>query len=86
MCGTDAFTSHWALRFSTTTRPSLSTVGPALFADGDGTFGVGTGVITPGVAPGTAERPAYGVASRQRWSVSLLSSYVSQVPSPSGRT
>lgn len=39
------FTSHWALRFSTTTRPRLTVVGPCLSANGDGTFGVGTGFI-----------------------------------------
>ncbi|MFD8733093.1 DUF6193 family natural product biosynthesis protein [Streptomyces sp. NPDC059611] len=40
------FTSHWALRFSTTTRPRLTGVGPCLTAGGDGMYGVGTGFIT----------------------------------------
>lgn len=40
------FTSHWALRFSSTTRPGLTIVGPSLSADSDGTFGVGRGFIT----------------------------------------
>ncbi|MFI8093580.1 DUF6193 family natural product biosynthesis protein [Streptomyces sp. NPDC086080] len=35
------FTSHWALRFSTTTRPRLTVVGPWLAAHSDGTYGVG---------------------------------------------
>ncbi|MEV4504596.1 DUF6193 family natural product biosynthesis protein [Streptomyces klenkii] len=34
------FTSHWALRFSTTTRPRLTVVGPCLMANSDGTYGV----------------------------------------------
>ncbi|MER5639141.1 DUF6193 family natural product biosynthesis protein [Kitasatospora sp. NPDC002227] len=37
------FTSHWALRFSTTTRPRLTAVGPCLMANSDGTYGVGRG-------------------------------------------
>ncbi|MFJ9818627.1 DUF6193 family natural product biosynthesis protein [Streptomyces sp. NPDC101151] len=41
------FTSHWALRFSTTTRPSLTLGSPCLTAGGDGTYGVGNGFITP---------------------------------------
>jgi hypothetical protein len=41
------FTSHWALRFSTTTRPNLTVVGPCLTAGSDGTYGVGRGFITP---------------------------------------
>ncbi|WP_328315499.1 DUF6193 family natural product biosynthesis protein [Streptomyces sp. NBC_00388] len=42
------FTSHWALRFSTTTRPALlKPTGPCLTADSDGTYGVGTGFLTP---------------------------------------
>ncbi|MFI8943192.1 DUF6193 family natural product biosynthesis protein [Streptomyces syringium] len=35
------FTSHWALRFSTTTRPRLTVVGPCLIANSDGTYVVG---------------------------------------------
>ncbi|GLF95315.1 DUF6193 family natural product biosynthesis protein [Streptomyces yaizuensis] len=34
------FTSHWSLRFSTATRPSLAIVGPCLTAYGEGTYGV----------------------------------------------
>ncbi|WP_030761882.1 MULTISPECIES: DUF6193 family natural product biosynthesis protein [unclassified Streptomyces] len=41
------FTSHWALRFSSTTRPSLTLGSPCLSAGSDGTYGVGTGFITP---------------------------------------
>ncbi|WP_234392143.1 DUF6193 family natural product biosynthesis protein [Streptomyces sp. WM6378] len=41
------FTSHWALRFSTTTRPDLNPTGPCLTANSDGTFGVGRGFLTP---------------------------------------
>ncbi|MGC4950733.1 DUF6193 family natural product biosynthesis protein [Streptomyces sp. DT224] len=40
------FTSHWALRFSTTTRPHLIVVGPCLVATGKGAFGVGRGIVT----------------------------------------
>ena len=40
------FTSHWALRFSTTTRPDLTVVGPSLAANSDGTYGVGMGLTT----------------------------------------
>ncbi|MFD7337865.1 DUF6193 family natural product biosynthesis protein [Streptomyces violascens] len=41
------FTSHWALRFSTTTRPNLTVVGLCLTAGSDGTYGVGRGFVTP---------------------------------------
>ncbi|MER5472793.1 DUF6193 family natural product biosynthesis protein [Streptomyces sp. NPDC002685] len=41
------FTIHWALRFSTTTRPDLNPTGPCLTANGDGTFGVGRSFLTP---------------------------------------
>ncbi|MER5747974.1 DUF6193 family natural product biosynthesis protein [Streptomyces sp. NPDC002225] len=41
------FTSHWALRFSATTRPDLTVVGPCLTAGSDGTYGLGRGFITP---------------------------------------
>ncbi len=41
------FTSHWALRFSTTTRPDLNPTGPCLTANSDATFGVGSGLLTP---------------------------------------
>ncbi|MGW6574637.1 DUF6193 family natural product biosynthesis protein [Streptomyces sp. NPDC054945] len=57
------FTSHWALRFSSTTRPSLTLGGPCLSAGGDGTYGVGTGFITPnlGVFATAAEAAALAV-------------------------
>ncbi|NEC09660.1 DUF6193 family natural product biosynthesis protein [Streptomyces sp. SID7909] len=41
------FTSHWALRFSTTTRPLLTVVGPSVAANGEGAFAVSGG---PGAA------------------------------------
>ncbi len=52
----DPFTSHWALRFSTTTRPGLTTVRPCLTAGGDGRYGVGRGLATMcvGVGQGSA--------------------------------
>jgi hypothetical protein len=34
------FTSHWALRFSTTTRPELTPTGPCLTANSDGAYGI----------------------------------------------
>lgn len=37
------FTSHWALRFSTSTRPQLTVVGPYLTHSSDGTYGLGSG-------------------------------------------
>lgn len=40
------FTSHWALRLSATTRPRLTVVGPCLSANGDGTYAVGSGIIS----------------------------------------
>ncbi|MFD8478325.1 DUF6193 family natural product biosynthesis protein [Kitasatospora sp. NPDC059673] len=39
------FTSHWGLRFSTATGPLMVAVGPVLSANGDGEFGVGTGIL-----------------------------------------
>lgn len=35
------FTSHWALRFSTTTRPDMTIVGPCVAACSNGTCNVG---------------------------------------------
>lgn len=57
------FTSHWTLRFSSTTRPSLTLGSPCLSAGGDGTYGVGTGFITPnlGVFPTAPEAAARAV-------------------------
>ncbi|WP_405677557.1 DUF6193 family natural product biosynthesis protein [Streptomyces sp. NBC_01511] len=37
------FTSHWVLRFSTSSRPRLTVVGPSLSASADGSYGVGGG-------------------------------------------
>ncbi|MBT2879785.1 DUF6193 family natural product biosynthesis protein [Streptomyces albidoflavus] len=39
------FTSHWVLRFSATTRPRLTLVGPCLTANSDGTYAVGTSMV-----------------------------------------
>lgn len=41
------FTSHWALRFSATTRPALTIVGPCLTASGDGTYDLGRTLLAP---------------------------------------
>lgn len=56
------FTSHWVLRFSTSTRPLLTVVGPCLRA-GD-TFTVGTGIVTPDL--GSFARPGEAVAAAVR--------------------
>lgn len=58
------FTSHWALRFSTTTRPDLTVVGPSLSANSDGTYGVGTGFITPDLGLFATAQEAVAVAVR----------------------
>ncbi|CAL9586089.1 DUF6193 family natural product biosynthesis protein [Streptomyces sp. enrichment culture] len=57
------FTSHWALRFSTTPRPHLTPTGPCLTTHGDGTFGVGEGFLTPdlGLFPTAEEAVARAV-------------------------
>ncbi|WP_051860458.1 DUF6193 family natural product biosynthesis protein [Streptomyces anulatus] len=54
------FTSHWALRFSTTTRPDLNPTGPCLTANSDGTFGVSRGFLTSD--PGLFTTPGEAVA------------------------
>ncbi|MER5934237.1 DUF6193 family natural product biosynthesis protein [Streptomyces sp. NPDC002054] len=59
------FTSHWALRFSTTTRPRLSVVGPCLTAGSDGTYGVGRGFITPDIGRFATAGEAVALAVRQ---------------------
>lgn len=59
------FTSHWALRFSTTTRPRLTVVGPCLGANSDGTYGVGRGFITPDLGLFTTAHEAVALAVRQ---------------------
>ncbi|WP_327687284.1 DUF6193 family natural product biosynthesis protein [Streptomyces sp. NBC_00467] len=43
------FTSHWALRFSTTTRPYLSIVGPCLLADDIEQYTVSRGITGSGL-------------------------------------
>ncbi|MFJ3633857.1 DUF6193 family natural product biosynthesis protein [Streptomyces sp. NPDC090112] len=55
------FTSHWALRFSTTARPHLTLGGPSLMARGDGTYGVGRGFVT--ADPGCFTTPQDAVAA-----------------------
>ncbi|MFD7163645.1 DUF6193 family natural product biosynthesis protein [Streptomyces violascens] len=59
------FTSHWALRFSTTTRPNLTVVGPCLSAHSDGTYGVGRGIITHDLGEFATAQEAVAVAVRQ---------------------
>ncbi|WP_399936533.1 DUF6193 family natural product biosynthesis protein [Streptomyces sp. BBFR25] len=56
------FTSHWALRFSTTARPELTPTGPCLTANSDGTYGVGTGMLTPDLGLFAAPREAVALA------------------------
>lgn len=56
------FTSHWALRFSTTTRPQLTVVGPCLSANSDGTYGVGRGFITQDLGEFSTAREAVAAA------------------------
>ncbi|MBT2452928.1 hypothetical protein J7F03_39055 [Streptomyces sp. ISL-43] len=58
------FTSHWALRFSTTTRPSLTLGSPCLTAGSDGTYGVGNGFITPDLGVFTTAPEAVALAVR----------------------
>ncbi|WP_030328852.1 DUF6193 family natural product biosynthesis protein [Streptomyces sp. NRRL B-1381] len=59
------FTSHWALRFSTTTRPILTVVGPCLSANSDGTYGVGRGFISQDLGRFATAQEAVAVAVRQ---------------------
>ncbi|MFE5634000.1 DUF6193 family natural product biosynthesis protein [Streptomyces sp. NPDC056543] len=56
------FTSHWALRFSATTRPDLTVVGPCLTASSDGTYGLGRGFITPDLGQFTTAHEAVTLA------------------------
>ncbi|MEV6881313.1 DUF6193 family natural product biosynthesis protein [Streptomyces sp. NPDC051135] len=58
------FTSHWVLRFSTTTRPELTLTGPCLMAENDGTYGVGTGFLTPNLGLVTTPGEAMALAVR----------------------
>ncbi|MFF8712133.1 DUF6193 family natural product biosynthesis protein [Streptomyces sp. NPDC015184] len=59
------FTSHWVLRFSTTTRPSLTIAGPCLTANGDGTYGVGRGFISQDLGRFATAHEAVALAVRQ---------------------
>ncbi|MEV6056782.1 DUF6193 family natural product biosynthesis protein [Streptomyces sp. NPDC052107] len=58
------FTSHWALRFSATTRPHLTVVGPCLAANSDGTYGVGRGFISEDLGRFTTPHEAVALAVR----------------------
>lgn len=58
------FTSHWALRFSTTTRPGLTIVGPSLMANSDGTYGVGRGFISQDLGGFATAHEAVALAVR----------------------
>ncbi|WP_328743648.1 DUF6193 family natural product biosynthesis protein (plasmid) [Streptomyces caniferus] len=59
------FTSHWALRFSTTTRPRLTVVGPCLTANSDGMYGVGKGFIIEDLGRFATAHEAVALAARQ---------------------
>ncbi|WP_454384927.1 DUF6193 family natural product biosynthesis protein [Streptomyces sp. JNUCC 63] len=59
------FTSHWALRFSTTTRPRLTIVGPCLTANSDGTYGVGKGIIGEDLSRFATAHEAVALAVRR---------------------
>ncbi|GHJ96965.1 hypothetical protein SNE510_64840 [Streptomyces sp. NE5-10] len=48
------FTSHWALRFSSSTRPLLDIVGPVLWCTGEGGFRMAPVMSEQGQAFGTA--------------------------------
>ncbi|MFE7460354.1 DUF6193 family natural product biosynthesis protein [Streptomyces sp. NPDC057554] len=58
------FTSHWALRFSTSIRPALTLVGPILSVGSDGTYGVRGLMSQDGDRFATAQE-AVAVAVRQ---------------------
>ncbi|MFE9169824.1 DUF6193 family natural product biosynthesis protein [Streptomyces kebangsaanensis] len=58
------FTSHWALRFSTTTRPRPTIVGPCLIANRDGTYAVGRGFTSEGLGRFAAAHEAVAAAVR----------------------
>ncbi|MGW1890109.1 DUF6193 family natural product biosynthesis protein [Streptomyces sp. NPDC002004] len=59
------FTSQWVLRFSTTTRPTVTIVGPCLTANGDGPYGVGRGFITPDLGLFDSVHDAVALAVRE---------------------
>ncbi|MET7343770.1 DUF6193 family natural product biosynthesis protein [Streptomyces sp. NPDC087866] len=56
------YTSHWTLRFSTTTRPRLTAVGPCLITHDEGAFGVGRGFITSDLGVFATAREAVAAA------------------------
>lgn len=58
------FTSHWALRFSSSTRPSLTVVGPCLTANSDGTYGVGRGMSSSDLGRFATAQEAVALAVR----------------------
>ncbi|MFI9723855.1 DUF6193 family natural product biosynthesis protein [Streptomyces sp. NPDC052396] len=58
------FTSHWALRFSVTTRPRLSVVGPVLVAQAVGRFTVAETMASKDAARFTTAPEAVAVAVR----------------------
>ncbi|NUL02396.1 hypothetical protein HRW07_03865 [Streptomyces lunaelactis] len=59
------FTSHWALRFSTTTGPWMSTVGPCLLADDVDRYTVSAGFTGSGlIAQATTAQEAVAAAVR----------------------
>nr|WP_237547140.1 DUF6193 family natural product biosynthesis protein [Streptomyces sp. SID161] len=53
------------MRFSTTTRPTVTIVGPCLTANDDGTYGVGRGFITPDLGLFDSVHDAVAVAVRE---------------------
>ncbi|MFF3547338.1 DUF6193 family natural product biosynthesis protein [Streptomyces platensis] len=59
------FTSHWALRFSTTTRPRLTVVGPCVMANSDGTYGVGRGFTSEDLGRFATAQEAVELAVRR---------------------
>ncbi|MEU9098345.1 DUF6193 family natural product biosynthesis protein [Streptomyces sp. NPDC048361] len=59
------FTSHWALRFSITTRPRLTLGSPCLSADSDGMYGVGRGFVTPDLGVFSSPHEAVARAVRR---------------------
>jgi hypothetical protein len=58
------FTSHWALRFATATRPRLTVVGPMLSARDDGTYGVRWSLLDNDLGPFATAREAVAEAVR----------------------
>ncbi|MEU9165367.1 DUF6193 family natural product biosynthesis protein [Streptomyces sp. NPDC048424] len=59
------FTSHWALRFSTTTRPRLSVVGPLLETRGVGEYALAASLADEDPARFTTAAQAVAAAVRQ---------------------